>query len=223
MNLFARTIATLFLDAYAVVDSSAKASFEKVLGTWPNWNTQLFPKELIAKIEHGVRSMRQQKQGSYQPSPTHGKPHYSDRSCEDPYSQNAGNMVRSNNASINNLLHRVKEQRRYLLSHLVRHPFLFIILCGLSGKHRITDVAILVIQDQYGTSFGSHLDDDTDLDKSHNTGQHLTQQDSLRRTIHDCIFFACTAKACPPCQRMRCTASQIKKKERKRKKKIERC
>ncbi|KAF9906850.1 hypothetical protein EC991_000213 [Linnemannia zychae] len=96
LNLFARTIVTLFLDAYAVVDSSAKASFEKVLGTWPNWNTQLFPKELIAKIEHGVRSMRQQKQGSYQPSPSHGKPHYSDRSREDSHSQSPSNMYNSN-------------------------------------------------------------------------------------------------------------------------------
>ncbi|KAF9147708.1 hypothetical protein BG015_010610 [Linnemannia schmuckeri] len=92
LNLFARTIVTLFLDAYAVVDSSAKASFEKVLGTWPNWTSQLFPKELITKIEQGVRAMRQQKQGSYQPSSSHGKPHYSDRPREDPYSQNASNM-----------------------------------------------------------------------------------------------------------------------------------
>ncbi|KAF9121705.1 hypothetical protein BGW39_010331 [Mortierella sp. 14UC] len=96
LNLFARTIVTLFLDAYAVVDSSAKASFEKVLGTWPNWNTQLFPKELIAKIEHGVRSMRQQKQGSYQPSTSHGKPHYPDRSREDSHSQSSSNMFNSN-------------------------------------------------------------------------------------------------------------------------------
>ncbi|KAF9091846.1 hypothetical protein BGX29_010730 [Mortierella sp. GBA35] len=86
LNLFARTIVTLFLDAYTVVDSSAKASFEKVLGTWPNWNTQLFPRELIAKIEHGVRSIRQQKQGSNQPS----------HSREDPYAHNAGNMYGSN-------------------------------------------------------------------------------------------------------------------------------
>ncbi|KAG0316920.1 hypothetical protein BGZ97_006164 [Linnemannia gamsii] len=96
LNQFARTIVTLFLDAYAVVDPPAKASFEKVLGTWPNWTSQLFPKELIVKIEQGVRSMRQQKQGSYQPSSTHGKPHYSDRSREDPYSQNASNMYGSN-------------------------------------------------------------------------------------------------------------------------------
>ncbi|KAG0291187.1 hypothetical protein BGZ96_005410 [Linnemannia gamsii] len=96
LNQFARTIVTLFLDAYAVVDSSAKASFEKVLGTWPNWTSQLFPKELIAKIEQGVRSMRQQKQGSYQSSSSHGKPHYSDRPREDPYSQNASSMYGSN-------------------------------------------------------------------------------------------------------------------------------
>ncbi|KAG9064158.1 hypothetical protein KI688_003345 [Linnemannia hyalina] len=96
LNLFARTIVTLFLDAYAVVDTSAKASFEKVLGTWPNWTSQLFPKELISKIEQGVRSMRQQKQGSHQPSSSHGKPHHPDRSREDPYSQNANNMHGSN-------------------------------------------------------------------------------------------------------------------------------
>ncbi|KAF9932838.1 hypothetical protein FBU30_007168 [Linnemannia zychae] len=74
-------------------------SFEKVLGTWPNWNTQLFPKELIAKIEHGVRSIRQQTQGPYQPSPSltpsHGKPHFHDHSREDLYSQHAGNMYGS--------------------------------------------------------------------------------------------------------------------------------
>ncbi|KAF9570937.1 hypothetical protein EC968_001188 [Mortierella alpina] len=100
LNLFARTIVNLFLDAYAVVDSSAKASFEKVLGTWPNWNTQLFSRDLITRMERGVQSMRQQYNPQYQQSSMHVNPHFSDRS-RDPrdardqaaYSQGAGNMT----------------------------------------------------------------------------------------------------------------------------------
>ena len=131
MNLFARTIVTLFLDAYAVVDSSAKASFEKVLGTWPNWTSQLFPKELIAKIEQGVRSMRQQKQGSYQPSSSHGKPHHSDGSREDPYSQNASNMVSDTCTSADCLLPSVKKQRHFFFCGLLVRLlfFSFVFLC----------------------------------------------------------------------------------------------
>ncbi|CAO3574384.1 unnamed protein product [Mortierella alpina] len=101
LNLFARTIVNLFLDAYAVVDSSAKASFEKVLGTWPNWNSQLFPRDLIARMERGVQSMRQQNKPQYQQSGMHVNPHFSDRPRDprdprdqDAYSQGAGNMHR---------------------------------------------------------------------------------------------------------------------------------
>ncbi|KAF9280013.1 hypothetical protein BGZ68_007554 [Mortierella alpina] len=99
LNLFGRTIVNLFLDAYAVVDSSAKASFEKVLGTWPNWNSQLFPRDIIARMERGVQSMRQQYNPQYQPSSMHVNPHFSDRPRDprdprdqDAYSQGAGNM-----------------------------------------------------------------------------------------------------------------------------------
>ncbi|KAF9963230.1 hypothetical protein BGZ70_007547 [Mortierella alpina] len=101
LNLFARTIVNLFLDAYAVVDSSAKASFEKVLGTWPNWNSQLFPRDVIARMERGVQSMRQQYKSQYQQSGMHVNPHFSDRPRDprdprdqDAYSQGAGNTHR---------------------------------------------------------------------------------------------------------------------------------
>lgn len=133
LNQFARTIVTLFLDAYAVVDPPAKASFEKVLGTWPNWTSQLFPKELIVKIEQGVRSMRQQKQGSYQPSSTHGKPHYSDRSREDPYSQNVSNMVSDTRASTrpSNFWCKKKKTKTFLflVAFLLGITFIFICYC----------------------------------------------------------------------------------------------
>ncbi|KAF9951274.1 hypothetical protein BGZ72_007186, partial [Mortierella alpina] len=101
LSLFGRTIVNLFLDAYAVVDSSAKASFEKVLGTWPNWNTQLFPRDIITRMERGVQSMRQQYNSQYQQSSMHVNPHFSDRPRDprdprdqDTYSQGAGNMHR---------------------------------------------------------------------------------------------------------------------------------
>ncbi|KAG0323488.1 hypothetical protein BGZ99_002745 [Dissophora globulifera] len=95
LNLFGHSIVSLFLDAYTVVDSSARASFEKVLGTWPNWNSQLFPREAIAKIEHGVQSIRQQqKQQQYQPpSSMHINPHYSDRPRENNQNYGPGHML----------------------------------------------------------------------------------------------------------------------------------
>ncbi|KAF9989562.1 hypothetical protein BGZ75_005878 [Mortierella antarctica] len=101
LNLFGRTIVNLFLDAYAVVDSSAKASFEKVLGTWPNWNSQLFPRDIITRMDRGVQSMRQQYNSQYQQSSMHVNPHFSDRPRDprdprdqDVYSQGAGSMHR---------------------------------------------------------------------------------------------------------------------------------
>lgn len=156
MNLFARTIVTLFLDAYAVVDSSAKASFEKVLGTWPNWTSQLFPKELIAKIEQGVRSMRQQKQGSYQPSSSHGKPQQSDRSREDPYSQNTNKMVSDTCTSSDCLFPSVKNIdtsffEAFLLGVLSFHLF----FCATRSYPRIGYAALMVIQDHYALLFGT--------------------------------------------------------------------
>ncbi|KAF9915615.1 hypothetical protein BX616_005736, partial [Lobosporangium transversale] len=102
LNLFARTIVNLFLDAYQVVDAATKASFEKVLGTWPNWNTPLFPRDLVARIERGVQSMRQQKQPqqhNYQhrqhPS-MHVNPHFTDRSHESSFSHGQGSMYGRN-------------------------------------------------------------------------------------------------------------------------------
>ncbi|KAG0344684.1 hypothetical protein BG004_004257 [Podila humilis] len=59
-NLFERTIVSLFLDAYAVADAGTRASLEKVVGTWPNWPSQLFPQEIVTRIERGMQSMRQQ-------------------------------------------------------------------------------------------------------------------------------------------------------------------
>ncbi|KAF9391860.1 hypothetical protein BGX21_011173 [Mortierella sp. AD011] len=87
VNLFGRSIVSLFLDAYAVVDSAAKASFEKVLGTWPNWNTQLFPRDTIASIERELQSMHQQRQPQYHQSSMHVNPHFSERPRDAPYQQ----------------------------------------------------------------------------------------------------------------------------------------
>ncbi|KAG0205095.1 hypothetical protein BGX28_003195 [Mortierella sp. GBA30] len=106
LSLFGRTIVNMFLEAYAVVDSSAKASFEKVLGTWPNWTSQLFPRDIIVKIERGVQMMRQQQQYSqYQPSGMHVNPHFSDRARdprdprEEAFKQGPSNMYGSNGSA----------------------------------------------------------------------------------------------------------------------------
>ncbi|KAF8980260.1 hypothetical protein BGZ46_004444 [Entomortierella lignicola] len=98
VNLFGRSIVNLFLEAYTVVDSAAKTSFEKVLGTWPNWNTQLFPRETIASIEREVQLMRQQRQAQYQQSSMHVNPHFSERLRENPYNQGQGPVYGSNGA-----------------------------------------------------------------------------------------------------------------------------
>ncbi|KAI1294052.1 hypothetical protein EDD11_008281, partial [Mortierella claussenii] len=90
LNLFSRSIVNLFLDAYQAVDNTAKISFEKVLGTWPNWNTQLFSRDIISRIERGVHSMRQQRhpppQQQQQPS-MHVNPHFSDRPHDGSHNQ----------------------------------------------------------------------------------------------------------------------------------------
>ncbi|KAG0364600.1 hypothetical protein BGZ54_007341 [Gamsiella multidivaricata] len=77
LHLFGRSIVTLFLDAYAVVDPTVRASFQKVLGTWPNWNTQLFPRDAITRIERGVMSIQQQQQ-PFQPAAMHVNPHFTE-------------------------------------------------------------------------------------------------------------------------------------------------
>ncbi|KAF9394404.1 hypothetical protein CPC16_011381 [Podila verticillata] len=59
LNLFERVIVNMFLDAYAVVDSTTKAAIEKLLRTWPSYHTQLFPREIVDRIERGIQSMRQ--------------------------------------------------------------------------------------------------------------------------------------------------------------------
>ncbi|KAG0027968.1 hypothetical protein BGZ81_005130 [Podila clonocystis] len=87
LDLFERIIVNLFLDAYSVVDSSTKASIEKVLRTWPNFQTQLFSRETVARIERGMQSMRQ-------PHGMNGQSPINSRDPRDPRDmyQNANNM-----------------------------------------------------------------------------------------------------------------------------------
>ncbi|KAG0230098.1 hypothetical protein BGW41_002595 [Actinomortierella wolfii] len=59
VDLFGQNIVGLFLDAYTVVDQNAKTSFAKVLGTWPNWATPLFPRATINRIERALQATRQ--------------------------------------------------------------------------------------------------------------------------------------------------------------------
>lgn len=75
----------MFLDAYAVVDSTTKAAIEKLLRTWPSYHTQLFPREIVDRIERGIQSMRQ-------PHGMNGQPPVNPRpDPRDP--RNANNMV----------------------------------------------------------------------------------------------------------------------------------
>ncbi|KAG0100700.1 hypothetical protein BGZ93_007690 [Podila epicladia] len=88
LDLFERIIVNLFLDTYSVVDSTTKASIERVLRTWPNFQTQLFSRETVTRIERGMQSMRQ----------THGMNAQSQshvilsRDPREMYHQNANNM-----------------------------------------------------------------------------------------------------------------------------------
>ncbi|KAF9334983.1 hypothetical protein BG006_001145 [Podila minutissima] len=86
LDLFERIIVNLFLDTYSVVDSSTKASIEKVLRTWPNYQTQLFSRETVARIERGMQSMRQPHGMNAQ------SPIINSRNPQDMYRQNANNM-----------------------------------------------------------------------------------------------------------------------------------
>lgn len=208
-----------------MVDSSAKASFEKVLGTWPNWTSQLFPKELIAKIEQGVRSMRQQKQGSYQPSSSHGKPPHADRSREDPYSQNASNMVRDTCTSADWLFPSVKNKDTsffvaFLLGTLSFHLFFY----AIRSDPQTGYAALLVTQDQYALFFGIPSGNKHGDGHEHEHGQgYRMDTNRTRRALRDDIreharlfLSACTAETCSPLQQMCCTASQIKETKRKK-------
>ncbi|KAG0234171.1 hypothetical protein BGX31_004646 [Mortierella sp. GBA43] len=92
VHLFARTIVNLYLDAYAVVDSSTRTSFEKVLATWPVWASPLFSKDVTDRIERGVQSIRQQQQQhqhqqrpQYQPPSMHVNPHFPEPPREHPF------------------------------------------------------------------------------------------------------------------------------------------
>ncbi|KAF9433152.1 hypothetical protein BGZ76_009821 [Entomortierella beljakovae] len=96
INLFGRSIVSLFLDAYAVVDTAARASFEKVLGTWPNWNSQLFTRDVTGTIEREIQSIRQQRQQQYQQPSMHVNPHFTDRPHDNTFNQ--GQMYGSNGA-----------------------------------------------------------------------------------------------------------------------------
>ncbi|KAF9970839.1 hypothetical protein BGZ73_006383 [Actinomortierella ambigua] len=73
VELFGQNIVGLFLDAYTVIDQNAKASFEKVLGTWPNWTAPLFPRATITRIERALQATRQP-QSSATPMHSYNQP-----------------------------------------------------------------------------------------------------------------------------------------------------
>ncbi|CAM0139655.1 unnamed protein product [Umbelopsis sp. WA50703] len=72
IQLFARNIVSVFLDAYTLAEVQARRSFERLLQTWKNGmpdGRPVFSRSVIEPIERAIRYVQQQQQQQQLPQP----------------------------------------------------------------------------------------------------------------------------------------------------------
>jgi pre-mRNA cleavage complex 2 protein Pcf11 len=71
IQLFARNIVSVFLDAYTLAEVQARRSFERLLQTWKNGmpdGRPVFSRSVIEPIERAIRYVQQQQQSPQPPN-----------------------------------------------------------------------------------------------------------------------------------------------------------